>query len=451
MLLALLIGLITQAELAEISGLLRAGRTAEALRILEPMATRQPDDAVVAGLLGRARLHAGDARGAVQPLLRSLATLSEDGEGYNNLGVAFMQLERTEDAAKAFARAAVLMPRQPQAWRNLAGAYTNLQRHDDAVAAWARYIAFVPADGPARCVYGGILLQQKKYRDAAIQLRAGARGSKDPVCLHDYADALGRLGEPGEALKILDRLLAVDPKDGHAHYLRAYILIGMASAGDSAKGSKALTAIERSVAMAPKRAGSHHLHGYILGQLDRHEEALKAYGRARDLEPKNNLYAEAEAIARVRVGEGEKVRGLLQRLVREQPDNVEAARALAHVHMSAKRWKKALRVLDGLRGEHLAAAVDRAVVLMAQGKHDKAYAGLKPLQAKHPKHQATHYNAALALRHLGGPAEALRAARTARSLEASPGDALRLEARLMLELGQATVILTNRRVGEGRV
>ena len=39
-----------------------------------------------------------------------------------------MQLERTAEAAQAFAQAVVLMPRQAQAWRNLAGAYTRLRR-----------------------------------------------------------------------------------------------------------------------------------------------------------------------------------------------------------------------------------------------------------------------------------------------------------------------------------
>ena len=51
-----------------------------------------------------------------------------------------MQLERTAEAAQAFAQAVVLM-RQAQAWRNLAGAYTR-RRTDDALKAWRRYISF---------------------------------------------------------------------------------------------------------------------------------------------------------------------------------------------------------------------------------------------------------------------------------------------------------------------
>ena len=91
-----------------------------------------------AGLLGRARLHAGDAAGAVRPLQQSLRSLTKDGEGFNNLGVALMQLQRLDEAAQAFARAVVLQPRDPQSWRNLAGAYTNLKRGQSFV----KYLIF---------------------------------------------------------------------------------------------------------------------------------------------------------------------------------------------------------------------------------------------------------------------------------------------------------------------
>ena len=134
-----------------------------------------------------------------------------------------MQGKQTK-AAQAFAQAVVLMPRQPQAWRNLAGAYTHLSRQSDARKAWKRYISFKPQDGEARCVYGGLLLASDQTRDV-VHLRFGSKTTQDIVCLHDYADALGRLKQPKKALEILDRLIRLDQRNAHAFYLRAYILV----------------------------------------------------------------------------------------------------------------------------------------------------------------------------------------------------------------------------------
>ena len=291
----LLFAALNSAQMQEITTLLQRGQMAEALTMLEPLAKRHTDDPIINGLLGRARLHAGDAKGAIKPLKKSLAQLKTDGEGFSNLGVAFMQTKQTKEAAQAFAQAVVLMPRQPQAWRNLAGAYTHLSRQSDARKAWKRYISFKPQDGEARCVYGGLLLASDQTRDAAVHLRFGSKTTQDIVCLHDYADALGRLKQPKKALEILDRLIRLDQRNAHAFYLRAYILVDEGPQ----KANQALQALEKSIKLAPKRAASHHLNGYILERMERREEALLAYARAVDLEPKNITYQQAKAVASV--------------------------------------------------------------------------------------------------------------------------------------------------------
>jgi Flp pilus assembly protein TadD len=436
--LGLLLAALSAAQMQEITTLLQRGRMADALKMLEPLAKKDPNDPVVAGLLGRARLHAGDAAGAIEPLMRSLSKLKSDGEGFGNLGVALMQVERTQDAAQAFAQAVVLMPRSPQAWRNLAGAYTNLERQIDASKAWKRYLGFRPQDGEARCIYGGLLLAMKRYRDAAVHLRFGSKTTKDVVCLHDYADVLGRLKNPKEALAILDRLIRLDQRNAHAFYLRAYILID----GGIEQADQALKALSTSLKISPKRAASHHLNGYILAQLNRHEEALKSYTRASDLEPKNQRYQEAEAIARVHVGEGDKVLKALQLMLRRSPGNEDLRRALAHVYMGKKQWPKAERVLKGAPTNSAEIRRDLAVVSLSSGRTDQAVSILKKLRSEQPKNRVVAYNLALALRHSGAMKEAYLQAKQARQMPGNTEDELLLETRLLLELGRAQEALT---------
>ena len=422
----------------EITKFLQRGQMAEALAMLEPIAKRYPKDPIVAGLLGRARLHAGDAKGAIAPLRASLKQLKTDGEGFSNLGVALMQTKQTKEAAQAFAQAVVLVPRNAQAWRNLAGAYTHLNRQGDARKAWRRYIGFKPQDGEARCVYGGLLLSSDQVRDAAIHLRFGSQTTQDVVCLHDYADALGRLKQPQKALEILDRLIRLDQRNAHAYYLRAYILIDEGPQ----RANQALKALETSIKIAPKRAASHHLKGYILERLDRPEEALLAYARAVDLEPKNSTYQQAEAIARVHVGEGEKAKMSLINILRYDPKNQAVRRALAHVYMNAKKWKKAERLLVKAPQQTPEIKTDTAVVHLSAGQVNKALKQLQILAKNHPKNRIIIYNLALALRRSGAMRDAYKYAHFARQLPGFGEDELILEIRLLLELGRAQNALT---------
>ena len=62
----------THAELKPVLQLLASGQVSQALAQLEPLARRYPTDPYILGYLGRARLHAGDAEGAIEPLKKSL-------------------------------------------------------------------------------------------------------------------------------------------------------------------------------------------------------------------------------------------------------------------------------------------------------------------------------------------------------------------------------------------
>ena len=61
----------THSELNPILQLLASGEISQALVRLEPLARRYPEDPYVLGYLGRARLHAGDAQGAIKPLRKA--------------------------------------------------------------------------------------------------------------------------------------------------------------------------------------------------------------------------------------------------------------------------------------------------------------------------------------------------------------------------------------------
>ena len=119
------------------------------------------------------------------------------------------------------------------------------------------------------------------------------------MCLHDYADTLGRLGQAGEALSLLNRVVRQNPKDAHAFYLRAFYLLE-----EEGAVAQAMASLDQALILKPKSASYHHLKGYIFARMDQQNDSLAAHEEAVRLEPKNMDFVEALALARVRAGQG---------------------------------------------------------------------------------------------------------------------------------------------------
>ncbi len=423
----------THSELNPILQLLASGEISQALVRLEPLARRYPEDPYVLGYLGRARLHAGDAQGAIKPLRRSLAQLPQDGEGHNNLGVALMQTQQQEKAVMSFARAAVRLPKSPQVLRNLAGAYTYLDRDEDALKTWHKYLIFVPKDGEALCVMGGILLDQRRFREAAVALRKGSRiQSKDTVCLHDYADTLGRLGQAGEALSLLNRVVRQNPKNAHAFYLRAFYLLE-----EEGAVAQAMESLDQALILKPKSASYHHLKGYIFARMDQQNDSLAAHEQAVRLEPKNMDFVEALALARVRAGQGSMVRSYLLKMNKKAPKNREIARALSEIFVQESQFKKGESVLLNAGVDDLTILKDLVWLYNEWNRPKEALRLLNKAKISHPNDRSLAYNRALVLARLARMNEALIEAKKAQGENPQSFDERYLYLRLLLEVGRA--------------
>jgi Flp pilus assembly protein TadD len=187
---------------------------------------------------------------------------------YSNLGVALEQLNRSEEAAAAFARAIELAPDFAEAHSNLGRSLESVGRRDAAIVAHERAVRLKPDSAPMLCNLGNALQNNKQVDRAITVLRRAVeiqpqfaeahnnlgnalcdRGDADEAiasyrhALHlrpDYADAMSnlasilidhvRLEEPEGLLR---RAIEVDPNCADAHWNLAIFLL---LHGDFAKG-----------------------------------------------------------------------------------------------------------------------------------------------------------------------------------------------------------------------
>lgn len=137
--------LIQQARL-----LVTLGRFPEAVRVGEEALLREPEEAEVYQVLGRAHLATGALPEAILRFQQAVHLDPEHGHALNNLGFAWLRANENQKAAEVLARAAVLLPHVGHVHNNLGVAYERLGRMAEAQAAYAAATQLSPRYVKAR-------------------------------------------------------------------------------------------------------------------------------------------------------------------------------------------------------------------------------------------------------------------------------------------------------------
>jgi len=123
--------------------LLESGRPKEALERIEKALALEPMSNEALRLLGRVRYELGDVNGAIEAYRRSLSIDERDVWSMNNLGLIYIQQDRSSEALAPLARAVELRSNAPVFQNNLG---TALERSGYPTAAAQAYEAAIAVD-----------------------------------------------------------------------------------------------------------------------------------------------------------------------------------------------------------------------------------------------------------------------------------------------------------------
>lgn len=175
----------------------------------------------------------------------------DNHEAYYNLGNAFMDQGRLNDAASNFLQAISLKPDYVEAFINLGVVFKDQGKLDEAVSSFNKAIAFKPSFAMTHYNLGNVLKQQGKLDDAIASFR---------------------------------RAISVEPNYYEAHYNLGVVLQAQGKLED------AVESYHKALSLQPGLAEAYNNSAMIFNELGEMDKAVTYFKKALSLKP---TYAEA--------------------------------------------------------------------------------------------------------------------------------------------------------------
>ncbi|HEX6719543.1 MAG TPA: tetratricopeptide repeat protein [Pyrinomonadaceae bacterium] len=361
---------------------------AAALFVTESHAIAQDD--VDRAFARAAQLHeSGDIEGAIRGYQTILSAHPNRADVRSNLGAAYSRLGRYEDAIEQYQKALTIDGRNQAIRFNLAMAYYKAALFAEAAAELTRFIPVVPQNFPERSNAVLVLAdcqvrigEYKKVIDSLSPLAEAEPNNRTIAFL--LGSALIGDGQLNKGQLLIDRVFH-DEDSAEAHLLLGSILL---LADD---GHGAIKQFERALTLNPKLAGLQSWYGralmrmgdterartafrgeladnqndfnanLFLGMLLRQEkqfdEALQYETRAVHLRPRDQFARFQLAAVYAGLSKTDDARLLLEGVVKEFPDFVEARALLSSVYYRLNRKADGDRekaIVDKLHSEQQA-------------------------------------------------------------------------------------------------
>lgn len=169
-----------------------------------------------------------------------------------------------------------------KAWmlKVVGGAYTPTARearqiYGTADATVRRALVLAPRSRRGHAVLAEIFSEQLRPREALAQFqRMSALPGEDANALRSYAIFLGENLRTDEAMRLIDRAIAIDPLNPQNFGWKAYIEAAARHYPD------AIASVRRAIELAPRRKQSRARLGYYLTLAGKYDEAWKEFDRA---------------------------------------------------------------------------------------------------------------------------------------------------------------------------
>lgn len=254
------------------------GKIAEALDIIVPLAERHNKTAPILLELGLCFMANGQTRDAIKMVRKAVNIAPEHSESWRTIALLHHQLNDDKNADKTTKTYLEILSKNPEFIK--ATELFSSGKLAQAEEITRNIIKINPNDVVAMRLLAEIALKIGRLGDAknllkqCIELAPAYRHAR-----HNYAVALYRKQEIEEALKQIELLIAIDPKNENYLVLKAAIF---ARKGDN---ETAIDIYEDILAAQPDQGKVQLSYGHTLKTVGRIDEAIEAYRKCIKISP----------------------------------------------------------------------------------------------------------------------------------------------------------------------
>jgi tetratricopeptide (TPR) repeat protein len=254
-----------------------------------------------------------------------------------NLGVAYGELGRYQDAVEAFKQAIRIKPDYAEAHCNLGVAYGKLGRWQEAIEAFSQAIKIKTDYAEAHYNLGVAYGKLGRYQEAVEAYKQAIRIKPDYAeAYYNLGVAYGELGRYQEAVESYKQAIRIKPDYAEAHYSRgvAYNSIG--------RYQDAVEPYKQAIRIKPDYTEAHYNLGVVYSSLGRSQEALESYKQAIRIKPD---YADAHynlGITYYKLGRYQDAIESYKQTIRIKPDYAKAYINLGVTYYKLGRYQDAI-------------------------------------------------------------------------------------------------------------
>ncbi len=216
------------------------------------------------------------ARGQLIPaeatLSKAIQLLPNDAFGHMNYAIVLEALQRYPDALNHYETATRLDPHLVQAVYSLGLLQDKMGNTDLGLQTLHQAVALAPNNGFINYDLGVLYAKKSDYANSAIYSKKAVENGGDfAEAYNNYGYALAQLGKYDEALKMVDKSLALKPDSAAALDSKGFALFGMG------KYPQAQEAYQEALRQDPT-IGEIYLHiGQTYDKMQQFDKALKSY------------------------------------------------------------------------------------------------------------------------------------------------------------------------------